>query len=80
MSAVNSTRPVKPEKPYPEFPLTPHPDGRWCKKIRGQLHYFGKWEDPEAALESYSQQKDALHAGRVPKEKPGENGYTWPTW
>jgi integrase len=58
----------KPNKPYPEFPLTAHPAGYWCKKIRGKLHYFGPWEDPDGALEEYNRQKDDLHAGRKPKE------------
>jgi integrase len=32
---------VKPEKPYPGFPLFPHSNGLWSKKVRGKLHYFG---------------------------------------
>jgi integrase len=57
----------KPSKPYPEYPLTAHPAGYWCKKIRGKLHYFGKWDDPDGALAKYLEQKDDLHAGRKPR-------------
>src|SRR5215831_18844691 len=60
-------KPAKPTKPYPEYPLFPHAAGVWAKKVRGKLHYFGKWDDPDGALKKYLEQKDDLHAGRKPR-------------
>lgn len=60
------------KKPHPDFPLTRHPRGYWCKKVRGKLRYFGRVdEDPDGqkALELWLEQKDDLLAGRVPREK-----------
>src|SRR5262249_12516138 len=70
----------RPKKPYPDFPLTPHPGGSWVKKIRGKLHHFGRWyrrldgvpvrvdgNGWKEALEEYKSQADDLHAGRTPR-------------
>src|SRR6516225_1405785 len=72
----------RPKKPYPEFPLTPHPSGAWQKKIRGKIHYFGRWakrvngkvvridgDGWKEALEEYKKVADDLHAGRTPGVK-----------
>jgi hypothetical protein len=75
----------RPQKPYPDFPLTPHPSGFWQKKIRGKICSFGKWarrvdgklvrvegDGWKEALEDYKAKADALHAGRGRKD----NGLT----
>jgi hypothetical protein len=64
-------KPAKPAKPYPDYPLYAHGAGVWAKRIRGKLHYFGPWSDPDGALKKYLAQKEALHAGRKPREQPG---------
>ena len=65
----------RPKKPYPDFPLSPHPSGAWQKKIRGKIHYFGRWgrvvkgklvriegDGWKEALELYKAHADDLHA------------------
>lgn len=78
---ARSWKPGRPKIPYDGFPLTPHGSGKWQKKIRGKIHYFGNWARREngklvrvpgdgwkEALELYKAQADDLHAGRVPRE------------
>ena len=74
--STESKHPVKSPKPYPGFPLTPHPSGRWCKKIRGRLHYFGKLAEPEAALERFNLAWPYLKDGRAVRPLDSTDVYT----
>ena len=74
LAMANTNRKPKPNKPYPGFPLTAHPNGQWCKKIRSKIRFFGVWADPMAALEHYNRQAADLHAGRQPR--PSDSGET----
>jgi integrase len=62
---------VKPTKPHKDFPLFPHATGRWAKKVRGQMLYFGPWEAPDEALSLWLAQKDDLLAGRKAGDPTG---------
>jgi len=45
-----------------KFPLTLHPTGQYCKKIKGKIHYFGS--DKKRALKRYLDQAAYLHGGQ----------------
>src|SRR6185437_3027102 len=45
ISTTPSRRRKASQKPYREFSLTPHRGGKWMKKIRGKIYYFGRWAE-----------------------------------
>ena len=63
---ADSTSTAKPSKPYPDFPLYPHDTKRWAKKIKGRTHYFGPWDNWQAALERFQYENDYLQLGKTP--------------
>lgn len=62
---------TKPSKPHKDFPLYAHASGRWAKKVKGKTLFFGKWDEPQKALEKWLDQKDDLLAGRKPRASDG---------
>lgn len=52
-----------------KFPLTLHPTGQYCKKIKGRIHYFGT--DKKHALERYLDQATCLHGCQEAKAARG---------
>ena len=46
-----------------KFPLTLHPTGQFCKKIKSKLYYFGS--DRKIALQRYLEQSSYLHSGKA---------------
>lgn len=61
----------KPAKPRKDFPLFPHGNGYWAKKVRGKIKYFGKVSDDPKGVKAealWNEQKDDLLAGRKPRK------------
>jgi integrase len=55
-----------------KFPLTLHPTGQYCKKVKGKMYYFGS--DKKQALEKYLDQATYLHGHQENLQKPiGDN-------
>ena len=69
---AHSSPASRPTKPRPDFPLFPHCNGHWAKKVLGKLRYFGKVaDDPDGVVahQRWLEQKDDLYAGRTPRPK-----------
>jgi integrase len=57
-----------------KFPLTLHPTGQYCKKIRGHIYYFGS--DRKQALENYLDQAIFLHGYTFTQQKTANGNMT----
>jgi integrase len=57
-----------------KFPLTFHPTGQYCKKIKGKMYYFGS--DKKEALQKYLNQATYLHGHQENLQKPTEDHIT----
>jgi integrase len=66
----NSKRKTRSDK----FPLTLHPTGQYCKKIKGKLYYFGT--EKKVALQRYLEQAAYLHTGQNPTPYSANNHIT----
>lgn len=66
-NSIGKSAPCKPAKPYPDFPLYAHASGRWAKKIKGKTHFFGKWDNWQAAFDLFQEQVHDLQMGRKPR-------------
>src|SRR5688572_68516 len=67
-AATNSTlrQAQRPGKPRPDFPLTDHGNGQWCKKIKSLVRFFGVWAHPDGAVALYEQERAAWEPGQNP--------------
>jgi len=56
-----------------KFPLTFHPTGQYCKKIKGKIYYFGS--DKKEALQRYLDQATYLHGcqNNLQQKPTGDN-------
>ena len=57
-----------------KFPLTRHPTGQYCKKIKGKMYYFGS--DKKEALQRYIDQAAYLHGSNQNSQKPVNDSMT----
>ncbi len=70
MAADHSTRArTKPNNPRKDFPLYLRRNRQREKDVRGKTHFFGGWEDPDAAIDEWLRVKNDLIARRKPRAK-----------
>lgn len=69
MTACKSIeRPAKPKG----FPLVPAANGQWCKKFKGKRYYFGRWDDPDAAMDAWERFEASHVLGIDPSADEGK--------
>lgn len=73
---AHSSKSQKPRKPHKDFPLFAHLNGQWAKKVNQKMYFFGTWENPDAALQRWVDEKDNILAGRVHRGKTDPVGET----
>jgi integrase len=64
VSVSRRTKPRRKRAKREELPIWQRSDGRWCRKIRGEFHYFGR--DKEAALAEWERTGKYLLEGKEP--------------
>ena len=57
-----------------KFPLTLHPTGQYCKKIRGKVYLFGS--NKQKASERYLEQAAYLPIGKGTKPNSANNNFS----
>lgn len=65
MTAMNAKATAGKVQPIERFPTKPRPDGRFQKRIKGDLYYFTGTR--EQALAKYNAVREDLYAGRAPR-------------
>ena len=76
MNSTKKRKRTKPNRPRADFPLLPHATGRWVKNVKGKLHYFGHYEDPDGALRIWPNDKDDILAGNIRRSRRDANALT----
>jgi hypothetical protein len=58
----------KPSPPYTPYLFYAHSLGLWAKRICGRVVYFGSWDDAQAAVDKFLEQRESCYAGHARRE------------
>lgn len=67
--SAKQRKPSKPDKPSQDFPLTASGNGQWVKRINKRVYCFGKWDDPQGALDRFNAEREYLENGKLPPSR-----------